>query len=444
MIRSITGVLTALMLVFGLGAGAGAAYAAPVKTLDLPTWDDVQKAKKNTKETAAKIEEIEFLLEQVRAEVEIAQDQSAAAMSTALEAEEAFMEAALVAEELKKHAEESRLEAEDASQKAGSLVSQIYRSGGVDRNLELFLETDASTADALLDKLAMMEKATERTTAVSEEAWLAMNNAKSLGEQAEEAQAERERLFEIAEKEYEAAALSLEKADQNLRAAEEQEVELTAQLEALKDTEAKTVDGYKERLRKEEEARRERERKAAEEARKREAELRRQQEEAARQQQLQQQQQQNNNPSTPAPNPPPVANPGPSTGGGWARPLPAGSYRVTTEWFGYPGHAAMDLAAPPWTPIYAASSGTVTVAGWVENLCGYGLLIQHAEGVRTQYCHMVQSPSVYSGQYVSAGQIIGYIGSTGMSTGPHVHFEIAINGIRVNPRPFMNDRGIWL
>lgn len=431
----ILGTLTALAVaVVGLAVSppdiASAQPHSPiVKTLDLPTWDDVEQAKKNEKAAAAKVSEIEDLIVQVQAQVETTRAASVLATEGAIEAEEAYLAAHLKTVELETQAAESEERAAAAASQAAALVSQMYRSGGVDRNVELFLESDADTADVLLDRLAMMSKATERNTSISDEAEQAMNTARSLGEQAEDAQAERERLHQVAEEEAKAAAEAAEAARVELLNQEDQQKELESQLAALKDETVETTKGYQERLRIEEEQRRQRELEAARRA----AEL-------ARQQQQQQQQ----NPGGGgggggASTPPPV------TSGGWVRPLPAGSYFVSTEWWGYYGHTAMDLAT--WggrsEPIYAAASGTVTAAGWI-GIGGNMVYIDHGGGISTRYAHMIATPIVGYGQWVNAGQIIGYVGSTGMSTGPHLHFEVLTNGIQINPRPFMNARGIWL
>ena len=96
-------------------------------------------------------------------------------------------------------------------------------------------------------------------------------------------------------------------------------------------------------------------------------------------------------------------------------------------------HRGIDYAAPLGTEIYAVGDGTITVRGW---LGGYGNMVRvrHANGYETGYGHMNGFASGQSvGSYVRQGEIIGYIGSTGLSTGPHVHFEMKKNGSYVNP-----------
>ena len=94
-------------------------------------------------------------------------------------------------------------------------------------------------------------------------------------------------------------------------------------------------------------------------------------------------------------------------------------------------HAGVDLAAPTGTPIRAASDGVVTSAGWNG---GYGLLVSlgHAGNRETRYGHLSRL-AVRAGQSVKRGEVIGYVGSTGRSTGPHLHYELRVNGMAVAP-----------
>ena len=94
-------------------------------------------------------------------------------------------------------------------------------------------------------------------------------------------------------------------------------------------------------------------------------------------------------------------------------------------------HLGVDLAANEGTPIYAARSGTVTTASY-NGSSGYYVQIDHGDGFRSIYMHMTHF-TVYGGQYVKQGEIIGYCGSTGVSSGPHLHFGISQNGVYVNP-----------
>lgn len=99
-------------------------------------------------------------------------------------------------------------------------------------------------------------------------------------------------------------------------------------------------------------------------------------------------------------------------------------------------HKGIDLAAPEGTPIYASRSGSVTIAKW-SNSAGYYVSINHGDGYSSVYMHMTHYV-VSKGQYVTQGQVIGYVGSTGYSTGPHLHFGISYNGTYVNPALYVN------
>ncbi len=97
-------------------------------------------------------------------------------------------------------------------------------------------------------------------------------------------------------------------------------------------------------------------------------------------------------------------------------------------------HQGIDFAAPTGTPVGAAGVGIVTAAGW--NSGGYGniVVVTHRLGWQTLYAHL-SSVTVAPGQPVSGGTLIGYVGSTGHSTGPHLHFETRLNGTPVDPLP---------
>jgi murein DD-endopeptidase MepM/ murein hydrolase activator NlpD len=99
-------------------------------------------------------------------------------------------------------------------------------------------------------------------------------------------------------------------------------------------------------------------------------------------------------------------------------------------------HAGIDLAGPVGTPIYATADGVVRQAGW--NSGGYGNLIEidHGRGIETRYAHLSKI-TVRDGQRVKRGELIGRMGSTGRSTGSHLHYEVRIDGRAVNPVPFM-------
>ena len=141
-----------------------------------------------------------------------------------------------------------------------------------------------------------------------------------------------------------------------------------------------------------------------------------------------------------------------STGGGigatvdgvtWLVPI---SYTYFSSPFGYrihpisgkwKMHNGVDLSAPTGTPIYATRAGYVSFAGFEEGGAGNYVQLTHGDGYKSIYMHMTHY-IVYTGQYVMGGQVIGYCGSTGGSTGPHLHFGISYNGTYVNPAGYIN------
>lgn len=378
----------------------------------LPTWQDVENAKQNEASAAAKIKEIEALLVQLAAEVERTQRESEAAIAAYALAEDDLIQANMRLDELNLKLAESTQEADTAAQEAASLVGLMYRSGGIDRSTEMFLESDATTSDQLLERLATMSKATERNSKIAEDATRAKNDAQSLGDQADVVSQERERLRQEAESRKETAATLAATAQEKKTQQDAQKVLLDAQLAALKDTTTKTVAGYQERLVQEEEQRR------------KEEEERRRQEEENR----------NNGGGG-------GGYPG-SSGSGWG--LPIYSYYVSEEFGGGRNHGGIDLAAAMWTPIYAAAEGWVTVCYEFSNY-GNTIDVQHLDGSMTRYAHQPYGGHTVScGDWVAQGQRIGSVGSTGWSSGPHLHFETwPTLGYRVNPRGFMADRGVW-
>jgi murein DD-endopeptidase MepM/ murein hydrolase activator NlpD len=98
-------------------------------------------------------------------------------------------------------------------------------------------------------------------------------------------------------------------------------------------------------------------------------------------------------------------------------------------------HAGVDIPGPIGTPIYATADGVVGRAGWVG---GYGNLVEleHGKGLQTRYGHMSKL-LVAPGTRVARGQVIGLMGSTGRSTGSHLHYEVRMDGAAVNPVPYM-------
>lgn len=111
-------------------------------------------------------------------------------------------------------------------------------------------------------------------------------------------------------------------------------------------------------------------------------------------------------------------------------------YRIHPIYGDWRFHYGVDLSAPQGTPIVASRGGKVTVASYEAGGAGYYVSINHMDGYTTRYLHMTHY-IVSPGQYVAPGQVIGYCGSTGASTGPHLHFSVYYNGTAVNPALFI-------
>jgi murein DD-endopeptidase MepM/ murein hydrolase activator NlpD len=98
-------------------------------------------------------------------------------------------------------------------------------------------------------------------------------------------------------------------------------------------------------------------------------------------------------------------------------------------------HTGVDWSAPKGSPIIAAGNGTVIKAGWDKGGYGNQTLIQHPNGYVTSYNHQSAiAKGVVEGAKVTQGQVIGWVGTTGQSTGPHLHYEVIVNGNKVDPQ----------
>ncbi len=295
----------------------------------------------------------------------------------------------------------------------------------------------ANSFTDLIDRLNMMseiQEADRRRMSELSQAAEAVANARTelAAEKAafEDSRAELTvRQSELDEKRAEADKL-LAELNKDKRALDQIEAEYEAEEAALSAQIAAAEVEYTKALKAEEEARR----KAEEEAKRREEEEKRREEEANKDKPG------NSGGSGDS------GNSGGSGGGsssneGWRRPCswikltsPYG-YRTHPVTGKYKFHNGVDLANDKGTPIKAARSGYVTVATYGSTY-GYYVTINHGDGYSSLYAHMTHY-TVSKGDYVSRGQVIGYMGSTGRSTGPHLHFSIFYNGSSVNPMNYI-------
>ena len=326
---------------------------------------------------------------------------------------------------LEKKAELVQAKAEEAKQSELFRVRMREMEEGGKLSFIVVLLESRSISD-LLTRIDMISEVMSYDKALEK----ALMDARAKVEEAEKALEDAK-----AEEEAKKGELEARKADLLTQVAEAEALvkSLEADIEAFKAAYNET-EAAKQELQREIDAKvaaLEAERRAAEEAARKAAEeaARRQAEQQSQQQQQQQSQQQTTTPPAPS-----------YTSGTGSMIWPCPSCHTITSEFGWrihpiygtsKYHSGVDIGASYGATVIAADSGTVITAGWVS---GYGncVVISHGNGVSTLYGHM-SSIAVSSGQSVSQGQTIGYVGSTGNSTGPHLHWEVTVNGERQNP-----------
>jgi len=445
-------------------AGAGVGFASPAFAAKYPSWEDVEKARANQSAKGSEITRIEGLIRSLENDVQSKQAEAERLGAEYQLALIAYEDAVARADSLQAQADAESARADESAAKLGVLAAQQYRTGKTDATLELFFSDSAAGADDLLGRLGTMDKLVEANRDVYAAAVGARDNAKSLADQAAVARDERDRRKAEAEQKLLAAQAAAQAAEAALASQNEHRDVLEAQLAALRDTTASTIAGYKagvEEARRIRAARIKREREeaarkaAAEEARRRrEEEKRRQEEEAA-----------NNSGGgnsggggSSGGGSGGGGSSGGGSGGGGGQVQPSGWVRPAhgwiSSWFGTrgsicsngrctaSGHRGIDFASSCGSPIYAAAAGTVIFAGYSGDWGNY-IQVRHSDGTVTGYAHIISGGyNVSYGQRVRAGQVIAYIGSTGASTGCHLHFEVYLGGVRVDPAPFLRARGV--
>lgn len=389
----VLGLLSVPVLMGGLLVGPAPAYAK-----DYPTWNDVAQARSDEAATRAAITEIEGLLgalSQAATQATAAANEASALWEVA---DEKFQMAAARAQRLQGQADAAHESASMSQQRAGQMAAQLVRATGQDLTAQLL--TTASDPDDLIYGLGMSAKLAERANLVYERALQDRNTAQALTDQADVAEAELEGLRAAAEARFiEAQAASKAAADALLEQ-EENQARLEQQLVVLTERRAATEADY----------------------------LAGVEEHTGKGGSL---------------------DAGEISLSGWAKPV-AG--RITDS-FGYripptsgasSYHRGTDIGAGCGQPIYAASSGTVVWAGW-NGSYGNFVQIDHGGGVSTAYAHIIEGGVLVSyGQSVDVGTNIARVGTTGVSTGCHSHFEVRINGIATDAEVFLRDRGIAL
>lgn len=410
---------TVAVLVSGtiLGHASQSAFA-----VDYPSWADVQAARADVKAADAKITQLESLLAGLKS-------QSAQAQTTANQLGAAFEVAQLKYDEaafklagLRTQATEAQVQADKSIQKAGQFAAQLSRTGGSDLSARLFFSGSESTE--LLSQLGLASVVKDQAAGLFAKATQDKNSAFAAAQQASLAEHALAGLSAEAKSALASATAASEKAAAAVTEQAGNSDRLEAQRAVLLGTSTATEADYNTGVAE----------RAAEAARVKAAA------EKAAADYL-------------------AAHP-PSTGGsggggssalpsGWIRPS-AGNvsspfgYRVNPVTGDWALHAGTDLAPGCNVPILAAHSGKITFAGHTG---GYGnfILMNNGDGIITGYGHIVDGGIMVSvGDTVTTGQQIARVGSTGQSTGCHLHFEVRPNGNAIDAAPFMRARGVIL
>ena len=377
-----------------VGPASGTAWA-----VEYPSWNDVVAARGQVAQTKAMKAKLESAIAQLQREVDVAQQRADELGAVWAQAQQKLDSATYEADQLQLQADAAAAQAEESARRAAEFAAQLSRSGSGDMTLDLLFS--GQDADNLLYRLGTINQLGKKSSETYEQATADRNAAQSLQDQAEVARQERVKLEDAARAAFDEAqqasiALQLKVAEQA-----ENLGRMQYQLAALEQKVVATETGYKAGV---------------------------------------------------------IARIGTGaqlgagyiSNAGWARPVVGGyvasgfggrEHPIYGYWM---AHAGVDIAASYNTPIYAAAGGTIAYAGPYG---GYGnfVLIDHGNGITTAYGHIINGGIlVQIGQEVVVGQQIAKMGSTGNSTGPHVHFETRVNGVAQDPEPFMASRGITL
>ena len=385
---------TALVLALAV-APEGPAYAD-----EYPTWEEVQEARKDVAAAEAKVKEIQEILAALERAAAEAEQEAARLGEIYYEALFELDEATYQQAQLQAQADDAATTAEESRLQAGQFVAELARVGGADLTATLFISGDDATE--LLSRIGYAAKIAEQTDGIYARALADRNTAQSLSDQAEVAREIREELQLESEVAFDAATGAALRAYDAVEAQYENSARLEAQLAVLVEQREATEDDYQKGV------------------------IARAQSEVAG-----------------------MIDPGQISGAGWARP--SGGYisshygpRIHPIYGIARLHAGIDLATPCGRPVYAANSGRISYSGWLGT-SGNFIRVTHSDGYTTGYAHL-QSGSLYVklGETVVTGQLIGRIGTTGGSTGCHLHLETRKNMVSQDPYPFFLNRGIRL
>ncbi len=381
----------ALLPVAGILAPAPA-YS--VVTADYPSWDDVVAAQRNEAAAKALRASLEGQLQGLQDEAQRTQDEADAKGEIYAKALQAFDEQSVITQALLDQTAAAQQEADEAYAVAAQVIAEMSK-GGAGSDLTPRLFTTPGSPDVLLNRLEISRVLGERYAGLYTKALELRNTADALADQAEVAQAILEELRLVAEKALQEAQAAATAAAEKLAQTEKEINEVRSRIEYLAGLREATTAEYNAGV---------------------------------------------------------VAQWGTGAEGqisqtGYARPHSG----YITSHFGrrfnpvshvWQLHTGTDLAGGGCgAPIRAAHGGTVTYAGWLDSW-GYYVAIDHGDGTGSGYAHIQAGGiGVSIGQQVGPGQQIAKVGSTGQSTGCHLHFIIRVNGQVTDPVPYMRNQG---
>lgn len=362
------------------------------------TWDDVAAAQASVDATAALVAKLKAQLAALQAAVEKTQADADAKGVIYGKAQDAYDAQEYTTQTLQAQADAAQKQADAAKKTAGQMLSQVSKTGGGSDSITASLLGDAGQADSLLARLSYMGQISDRSKQVYAKALQLQKSAQALTDQADAAKQILAKLKDAAQAAFATAQAAADAAAAALAAQQAAEAQLEAKLTVLQQHRDATLADYNASL---------------------------------------------------------VAKWGPGAAGvvsasGWANP--ANGYlgdrfglRFHPIYHIWKLHSGQDISGTGCgANIYAAHSGTVIYAGPNGDL-GNFIELDNGDGITTGYGHIINGGIlVRIGQHVGPGQNIAKVGSTGGSTGCHLHFMVRINGALTDPLPFMRDRGITL
>jgi murein DD-endopeptidase MepM/ murein hydrolase activator NlpD len=371
----------------------------PAYAGNYPSWTDVLNARHNVSAKKKAIAQLQAILADLTAKAEAAQAEAERLGTIYQEAQDAFDEAAFKADQLQGQADEAEKTASASRIRAGQFVSELARVGSI--NVSTSLLSDAGGASDLLSKLGFASIIASQADGIYQVALQDQNAAQSLTDQANVAKDIREELRAKAQDAFDAAQSAADRASAALDEQQKHEATLKAQLATLISNQKHTEAEYQKGL-----------------------------------------EESGNSLGSDAPA-------GWISSEGWAKP--AGGYissgygmRYHPVFHVYKLHTGTDLSNPCGSPIYSAREGRVVFSAWGGAYGNY-IKIDHGDGWSTAYAHIkTGTVRVHVGDNVSTGTLIAQVGTTGASTGCHLHFEVRHNGVTQDPVPFMRDHGVTL